>query len=280
MKILVESGATKSDWRVISGDGSVSESLRLPGINVSTMDSETIGGIISDAMNALGVKSAEGLYFYTAGVVTEEVEKALVSRLNAAASLGEIEICDDLTAAARALFGRGSGIVAILGTGSNSCFYDGRDIFRKVRSGGFILGDEGGGAVLGKLFLADYLKGLVPGKVAEAFEASFDSSYSGIVQNVYRSQAPSAYLGSFAPFILSFYSSEPYIQSLVDSNFKSFINRALRAYDTARYPLGITGGFAFACKDILERLCSEAGIRIGKIVAEPAQGLAEYHSSL
>jgi N-acetylglucosamine kinase-like BadF-type ATPase len=277
MKIIVECGATKSDWRLISPDGKQAGRKLLPGINVSTASMERNMETIASGMEEFAAARPDGVYFYTAGIVTPEVRSRLEAAIRAYSNPSEVEICTDLVAAARAVCGREPGIVAIVGTGSNTCFYDGREVSQAVRSGGYIIGDEGGGAVLGKLFLADLIKGLVPDEVARDFASRYDASYEGIVAGVYRSEAPAGFLGSFAPFILSHYGN-PYVKSLVDGNFRSFIERALKRYPTDRYPLGVVGGFAWACKDIFSRLCAEAGIQLGVFLPEPIDGLIKYHT--
>lgn len=276
MKLIIEAGATKSDWRLISGKEELQQKL-LPGMNVSTMSMEHNLGVISQALEELGRPALDGLYLYTAGIVTPEVSSTLESGIRELIKVNEVEIKDDLVAAARSVCGREPGIAAILGTGSNACFWDGSSVSFKARSGGYILGDEGGGACLGKLFLADIIKGLVPESVAADFASKYDSSYEGIVALVYRSESPSAALGSLAPFILSHY-SDPYIKELVDGNFRSFIRRSLKRYDTARYPVGVVGGLGSACRDIFCRLCTEEGVRTGSFEARPINGLLKYHS--
>lgn len=278
MRIIVESGATKSDWRIVGGDGTTPPPARLfPGMNVSTMPLDHVLGVLTDALESLGRPKLEGLYLYVAGIVTPAIREALESRIRELIDVGEIDIQNDLVAAARAVCGRSEGIVAILGTGSNTCFYDGETVSQKVRSGGYIIGDEGGGACLGKLFIADFIKGLVPEDVAADFASRFDATYAGIVEKVYRSPAPAGFLGSLAPFILSHYGNS-YVKSLVDGNFQSFVDRALRHYDTQRYPVGVVGGFGFACREIFTRICSENGLRIGGFEAEPINGLLKYHN--
>ncbi|MBQ9462338.1 MAG: hypothetical protein IJU68_01615 [Bacteroidales bacterium] len=277
MKIIVESGATKSDWRLISGSGEQVERKLLGGINVSTASMSHNIDTLRKGLAAFGGERLDGVYFYTAGIVTPEVRSLFEAEVRSAADAGEVDVQTDLVAAARAVCGRESGIVAIIGTGSNTCFYDGAQVSQKVRSGGYIIGDEGGGAVLGKLFLADFIKGLVPDEVAADFAAKFDASYAGIVEKVYRSDSPAGFLGSLAPFILSHYGN-PYVKALVDGNFRSFIDRALKSYDTARYPVGVVGGFAWACNDIFTRICREEGVRLGSFLPEPIEGLIRYHS--
>lgn len=275
MKIIVEAGATKSNWRILE-DGERKE-LLLPGMNVSTSDEGHNLDVLSRGLAAAGPGSIDGFYLYTAGIVTPQVSARLSEYIRTLRPVREIEICDDLVAAARAVCGREPGIVAILGTGSNACQWDGAAVSFKVRSGGYILGDEGGGAALGKLFLADFIKGRVPQEVAHDFASKFDGSYSGIVASVYRSASPAGYLGSLAPFILSHYSN-PYIKELVDNNFRSFITRSLLSYPVDLYPVGVVGGFGAACKDILEPLCAGYGIQISGFEKEPINGLVKYHS--
>ena len=275
-KIIVESGATKSDWRVLGGDGSEIKRFLRAGTNVSSMKLEDIKSTLTEAFASEGLEKAAGFYLYTAGVVTPEIADELVKHLRSLAQIDEIEINNDLMGAARGACGHEPGIAAILGTGSNTCFYDGSTLSQKVYSGGYVIGDEGSGASLGKLFLADFIKGLVPDEIATDFAKEFDSSYAGIVQGVYRSASPSGYLGSLAPFILRHY-SHPYAKALVDKNFQSFIDRSLLRYDTARYPVGIVGGFGWACKDIITPLLDKAGIKVSRFIKAPIEGLCEYH---
>ena len=275
-KIIVESGATKSDWRVLGQDGREVKRFLRAGTNVSSMKLEDIKSTLTEAFASEGLEKAAGFYLYTAGVVTPEIADELVNHLRSLAQIDEIEINNDLMGAARGACGHEPGIAAILGTGSNTCFYDGSTLSQKVYSGGYVIGDEGSGASLGKLFLADFIKGLVPDEIARDFAKEFDSSYAGIVQGVYRSASPSGYLGSLAPFILRHY-SHPYAKALVDKNFQSFIDRSLLRYDTARYPVGIVGGFGWACKDIITPLLDKAGIKVSRFIKAPIEGLCEYH---
>ena len=218
------------------------------------------------------------VYMYTAGVVTESVEEELSQLFRAMFSCERVEICDDLTAAARAACGHQAGIVAILGTGSNSCQYDGEKIVKRVYSSGFILGDEGSAATLGKLFIADFLKGLVPEDIAADFRQRYPSDYATIIANVYRSESsPSGYLGSFAPFIMEHYAN-PYIQSLVDGNFRAFIIRSLRQYDVEQYPIGVVGGFGNALRDVFKRVAEQEGIHIERFISNPIEELIKYHT--
>ena len=277
MKVIIESGATKSDWRVLDSNGTQIRQFHKAGTNVSAMQLGVVQKTLAEAIGQEGLSGARGIYLYTAGVVTGEIRKALSSCIRECAPEADIDIQDDLMGAARGACGHDSGIVAILGTGSNTCFYDGVSVYRKVYSGGYVIGDDGSGAALGKLFLADFIKSLVPGEIADAFSARFDSSYPAIVEGVYRSASPSGYLGSIAPFLLENYGN-PSVKELVDGNFRAFIRRSLLKYETSNYPVGIVGGFGWACKDILNPLLAEEGIRVSRFLKAPVDGLCGYHA--
>ena len=275
--IIVESGATKSEWRVLERGGKEVKRFFRAGMNVSTMRMEDVQATLAEAVGREGLMNAGGFYLYTAGIVTPEVRRMVEGLLREHFRIGDVDIQNDLTGAARAACGHEPGIAAILGTGSNTCFYDGELLTQKVYSGGYVIGDEGSGASLGKRFLADYIKGLVPEPLATDFAREFDASYAGIVQGVYRSASPSGYLGSLAPMILRHY-DHPYARDLVDRNFQDFIDRSLLRYDVAAYPVGIVGGFGWACRDILRPLCEKAGIRISRFIQAPIEGLCAYHT--
>ena len=281
MKVIVESGATKSDWRLITDNGDEKARLIRAGMNVSIMQLQEIEATLREAgckMQQTASEEITSIHFYIAGVITEEIEAALQAILKNIFKEADVEIQNDLVAAARAVCGHKPGIAAILGTGSNSCQWDGTKIVKRVYTGGFILGDEGSAATLGKLFIADFLKGLVPSEISEDFSSRFPSDYSTIIANVYRSEnSPSGYLGSFTPFIMEHY-NHPYIKEMVDGNFRAFIRRCIKQYDTDKYNVGIVGGFGYALREIIERIAAEEGISISKFIKAPIDGLIEYHS--
>jgi len=281
MKLIVESGATKTDWCALLADGSA---LRLKGLgmNVTTQSSEDVKSILMDTVGELPSEPVSEVHFYAAGLISSgeavpEAAKNLHAALMALWPDAEKEYASDLLDAARSVCGHESGIAAIMGTGSNSCFYDGKQIVKNVRSCGFILGDEGGGAALGRDFMADFLKGLMPEELSREFAGQFTVDYMTVVKNVYRGSAPSKYLGSFAPFIMDRYEKYDYVRELADRNFRRFIERALLQYDIERYPVGVVGGFGYAYRDIFRRIAAEYGIRISTIIPTPMDGLVEYH---
>lgn len=277
MTIIVESGATKSDWRLVGDDGRQISRHLLPGMNVSSMPIDVVKNVLSTGISQVGpLDGGVSFYMYTAGVVTDAIRNELASHIKSLSAFEDLDIQTDLVGAARSVLGKEPGIAAIMGTGSNTCFYDGIRVSQKVMSGGYVIGDDGSGAALGRLFLCDFIKNLIPEDVAADFAAMFDATYAGIVENVYRSASPSGYLGSLAPFIISHYDS-PAIKAMVDCNFQRFIDRSLKHYDTDRYPVGIVGGFGYACKDIFAPMCEAAGLSVKSFLKEPIEGLIEYH---
>lgn len=274
--IICESGATNADWRVIENGGQVIREIS-SGINVSTMKIEIIESIIKDVSERLPAVRYDEIHFYTAGVITPSIENALYDLLKKCFAVSQIEIQNDLVASARAACGHAPGIAAIMGTGSNSCQWDGERIVRHVKSGGFIIGDDGSASVLGKLFISDFIKGLVPEEIAFGYSERYPSDYHEIVEMVYHNQcSPSAWLGSLCPFIMSHY-SHPYIKNLVDGNVRAFVDRSLMQYEVEKYPVAIIGGFGNALKDIVRPIFEENGIRIRAFIPSPIEELIRYH---
>ena len=274
--IICESGATKADWRVIENGGQVIREIS-SGINVSTMKIEIIESIIKDVSERLPAVRYDEIHFYTAGVITPSIENALYDLLKKCFTVSQIEIQNDLVASARAACGHTPGIAAIMGTGSSSCQWDGERIVRHVKSGGFIIGDDGSASVLGKLFISDFIKGLVPEEIAFGYSERYPSDYHEIVEMVYHNQcSPSAWLGSLCPFIMSHY-SHPYIKNLVDGNVRAFVDRSLMQYEVEKYPVAIIGGFGNALKDIVRPIFEKNGIRIRAFIPSPIKELIRYH---
>ena len=264
MKLIVDCGATKADWVIAGG-----KSVRTPGFNLAHTSGQQLEAIVKDAAEKLG-PGIDSIHFYAAGLVGESPVD--LGRWFPGAT---VEYASDMLGVARAVCGRAPGIAAIIGTGANTCQYDGRDITRKVACGGFILGDEGSASVLGRLFITDYLKSFVPETLAAAFARYFEADYPTIVKNVYGGSSPARYLGSFAPFLLSHYASEEYVKDLVDNNFRAFFERTICRYD--RLPVGVVGGFGYACREILERIGREYDVQISTLAASPMEGLLTYY---
>ena len=276
MKLIAESGATKTDWRSVSGDGTVL-SFRTAGLNPAVCDAESINAAVRAAVPALNPegKRVEAVYFYGAGLVSEESAAPIRAALEMWCPFADVFFFSDLLAAARALFGDGSGIVAIMGTGSNSCLYEDGRIAGNIRPGGFILGDEGSGAALGKAFVADFVKDMLPEDIAREFADAYGLDYPAVVRKVYREPSPSAFLASFAPFLLE-RSSHPYVRSLIDGCLGAFIDRSLARYGSTGL-VGVVGSFGCACEPILRETGASRGLEFVKFIQSPIDELVKYH---
>jgi len=269
MILIVESGATKTDWCLVGPEG-VASRLQTRGMNLSSIAAEANAAVFAEAVeNFSGV---DEVHFYAAGLLEfpTELDRVFKERFPKAT----FEYASDLLAAARAACGHEEGIAAILGTGSNTCHYDGERIVRNIHGGGFIIGDEGSAAALGRMFLSDMVKELVPERIAEAFASFHEADYVSIVRNIYKDPAPSRYLGSLAPFLLENREND-YVKGLVERNFRNLFERALVRYD--RFPVGVVGGFGCACRAELERLGAEYGLTFSRFIPSPMEGLVAYH---
>lgn len=282
MILIAEAGGTKTDWCVI--DRNAAEPLvlkfRSDGINMASMDEELLVSRLESAASGLAVYgySVEEVHFFGAGIVGGPVKlyaERMVARFFPKA---EIHCASDSVAAAIALFGRDRGIAVILGTGSNCCLFDGEDAIQPVRSGGFILGDEGSAATLGRLFIADYIKEIVPPDVSAALEADMGRKlgYDEIVANVYKSPAPAAYLSGFASFVFE-HLDNPYCEGLVRRNIEDFITRILVRYDTESLPVGVVGTYGKFCRPYLEEIGSRYGIHFTKFITSPMEELVKFY---
>ena len=263
--LVIDCGATKADWALSDGTR-----LRTAGFNLAHTPPEELQTLLDGAAAQLGPDIGR-VYLYAAGLVAESPVD-----LDRWFPGAEVSYASDMLGAARAVCGRNPGLAAIIGTGANTCQYDGRDIVRKVNCGGFILGDEGSASVLGRLFVTDYLKGCMPQALSQAFSQRFQADYPTLVKEVYSGAAPARYLGSFAPFILENYPQYAYVQELVDGNFRRFFERTILQYNAL--PLGIVGGFGYACRDLIRRIGAEYGVTFSTILASPLEGLLQYHA--
>jgi N-acetylglucosamine kinase-like BadF-type ATPase len=218
------------------------------------------------------------IHFYAAGVTGIEMEQKMQKCFRSIFPNAVCTVDSDMVAAARALCGNKPGIACILGTGSNSCFYDGHNILPdKVPAGGFILGDEGGGAVLGRKLLSDFIKRQLPAEIDLAFTSQYpqiDIHY--IIQKVYREPIPQRFLAAFSPF-LNEYRNHPHINHLLRTSFAEFFSRNAAQYDYRRYPVNMVGSIAHYYSDIIHEEAQKQGMTIGKILKAPIEGLLEYH---
>jgi N-acetylglucosamine kinase-like BadF-type ATPase len=223
----------------------------------------------------------EHIYFYGAGCANAEKTKVMESSLVAQFKT-PVTVESDLLGAARGLLVKEQGLACILGTGSNSCYYDGEKVVKNVRPLGFILGDEGSGVSLGRTFLSDFVKGLLPAELEASFVKEFGLDYTQIVRKVYKEPAASAFMASLAPFILS-HKDDLYVQELLEDCLESLVKRALVRYaDHAKdgaVNVGVVGSFGCACEDMLREIGARYGLNFVKFIKSPIDELVTYHTA-
>jgi N-acetylglucosamine kinase-like BadF-type ATPase len=276
MIVIADSGSTKTEWCFVE-NGTIRERVVSNGINPYF---ETIDDIIAEVKSVFarfyfgGIIS--NIYFYGAGCTPDksDIVKYCISKVVGDDVL--IEVNSDLLGAARALFGKERGIASILGTGSNSCYYNGEYIKENISPLGFILGDEGSGAVIGKLFIGALLKNQFGEDFKHKFLIEYNLTPEEIIDRVYRKPFPNRFLASLSPIIAKYVSDER-IYSLILNCFKEFFKRNVMQYDYMNLNVSFIGSVAFHYKDILTEAAKEFGITISKIEISPINGLVEYH---
>jgi glucosamine kinase len=276
MRIIADSGSTKTAWKLIMEDKAVI-SLETEGINPYYQDVKEITDFLKDHLMPQLTETVSEIHFYGAGCAGEGKCNLVKEAISNIVSAPLIEVNSDLLGAARALCCNDSAIVCILGTGSNSCYYNGNIIVRNISPLGYILGDEGSAAVLGKKLVADYLKNMMPESLRILFEKEYSISSSEVLNRVYRSEFPNRYLSGFAPF-LSKYIGDNYCERLVISEFQDFVQRNVLNYKESReLPVNFTGSIAYHFENQLKMALQSNGLTSGRIVQHPIDLLVEYH---
>lgn len=276
MKLIAESGSTRTE-RALVEDNHLVQRVFTEGLNPFFQTRREISRSVRLGLpESFFKKKLDQVYYYGAGCSSYEKKNILGASLVAQFKT-PIQVESDLLAAARGLFKCEAGIACILGTGSNSCFYDGKIIVKNVKAAGYILGDEGSGAVLGKLFLADLLKGLAPKELANEFHEKFRISVNDVMESVYNLPFPNRFLGTIAYFLGDYMDNE-YVYNLLTNNLRSFFNRNVCQYDYINYPIRFVGSLAYAYPDILQEVAQEFGVEIDVIEETPMNGLIEFHS--
>lgn len=275
MLLIAESGSTKTQWCLIDNDR-LEDLINTPGVNPFNLSSIEIEGIIRPV--SIGVDSHElvKIYFFGAGCSTVKNKEKISNALFNVFHCHNIEIDTDLKAACLALAGDAPGMIGLIGTGSNSCIWDGSNIVANVPSLGYVLGDEGGGVSIGKQLIADYLKKLMPAHLRQKFSEKYDVSIEFVLERVYQMQMPNRYMAGYAPFAEENI-DDPYCRELITRQFSSFIERNIMLYPNYnKYKLSFCGSIAYSHRDILLEICNQHKLSIDKIVKEPINDLAIY----
>lgn len=278
MILIADSGSTKTDWCMMENGEPVLR-FQTRGTNPFFQTEEEIRKEIETGLlPALKDYVPSVVYFYGAGCAFPEKNEMIRRAINQYVPVS-VEVGSDLLAAARALCGDRPGIACIMGTGSNSCYYDGKEIVKNVSPLGFILGDEGSGAVLGKLLIGDVLKDQLPPALKEQFLAQYELTPALIMDRVYRQPFPNRFLAGFSPFILE-HLDEPAIWELVTRSFLAFFTRNVKQYDYLELPVHLVGSVAWHYQDILKDIAFDLSICLGTIAQSPMEGLVRYYGEI
>lgn len=282
MKLIADSGSTKVEWCLLDHDKPVRQ-IFTSGFNALMLTEEEIAQYLDDElMSQLGeqARSVTEVHFYGAGCIDEEVCRNVRRAIRQNIDVPTIEAHSDLLGAARALFGEREGIACILGTGSNSCYYNGREIKDHVSPLGYILGDEGSGAVLGRHLIGDVLKHQLPRELCDRFLDEYNLTSNAIIRRVYKEPSPNRFLASVTPFLLKNI-EEPAIHRLVLNEFKSFFVRNVAQYD--RYsvlPVSFVGSIAYLYRSVLDEAAAALDATVDTVIKTPMEGLVKYHANL
>lgn len=274
MILIVDSGSTKTHW-CLAENGVIQKELKTKGMNPFFQCPAELSFEVCKMKLSMKQFPIERIFFYGAGCAFGK-QQLVIDAFKENTDI-PLEVYSDLLGAARSLCGRSAGIASILGTGSNSCFYDDEQIVQNVSPLGFILGDEGSGSALGKRFFGDLLKDLLPIEIVEAFTQTYDLRVDDILNAVYKEPFPNRFLAKFSPFIIR-HIHVPEIEALVKANFADFFQRCIMQYDYANYPVHFIGSIASYYEEQLRSSAEALGITVGTVEQSPMKGLIRYHS--
>ena len=279
MIIIADSGTTKTEWAVISKHHSVKKT-QTASFNPYFIDQKFVeeSVIENDLLNELKDKTLR-IFFYSAGCGNDSNKRILSEILMNVFWNARIVIESDLLGAARGLLQTNQGIIAVLGTGSNSGFYNGKEIVQKQPSLGYVLGDEGSGNAIGKSLLRAYAYKEMPERIEKKFEQQFGRDIQYFIQRLYKDPFPGYYLASFVPFCVD-YKKEEFIRDLIEVNFTSFFEHHILKYSNKGEGLCFAGSVAWAFKDVLHDVSNKNKVSINCIEKSPLQSLVDYHYSL
>lgn len=277
MILIADSGSTKIDWCVVD-HGKLVKQVFTCGMNALLLTEEEMQlRIATELASEVSDYPIDKVYYYGAGCVSEEVCNNVRNAIAASIKADHIEVYTDLLAAAHAVCDREPGIACILGTGSNSCVYDGKNITDNVSPLGYILGDEGSGAVLGKILVGDVLKNQLPQHLCDKFLEQYQLDRLTIIRRVYKEPQANRFLASVTRFLIENI-NEPSIHQLVYNSFKSFFVRNIANYKGYKeYKINFVGSIAFFYQDVLREVAADMGCTVGNIIQSPMDGLINYH---
>ena len=276
MKLIAESGGTKTKWCAVS-ESKETKIVSTIGLNPNFVSEETIKEVLaSEVLPSMDNPTVEEVWFYGAGCAGKAMERKIESAIGSVLPSASVHVFSDLTGAARGLLGKEKGFICMIGTGSNSGYYDGRNIIANVPPLGFILGDEGS-STSGKKLLADFLRGIMPQSLADEFRNIYGAERMEFVSHVYRGVFPSRYIGGFVEFLKD-HISDNYCRNLVKKSFEEFVWRNLKLYKVkGKTEMAVTGSVAWLLRDIIEEVFQENDFTISLISQGPIDGIIRYH---
>ena len=278
MIIIADGGSTKTNWCLLNEEGQ-KVYFNTEGYNPYFSSTEYITDSLRKSVpQDIAVGNVDEVYYYGAGVHNEEKAGIVKTALQSHFPNATIFVGHDLLAAARALLGNNAGFAAILGTGTNTCIYDGKDVALNIDSLAYILGDEGSGCYIGKKLLSDYLRGYMPAEVREVFHETYKLSADEIMDNIYSKPLPNRFLASFSKFVYDNPVNIEYSRNIVKSSFKDFFENLVIHYPNYQsYSFNCIGSVAYNFRNVLEELANHYGMKVGRIMRSPIDDLVKYH---
>ncbi|HEY1871487.1 MAG TPA: N-acetylglucosamine kinase [Chitinophagaceae bacterium] len=276
VKLIADSGATKAEWCLLNG--SRKKTIFTQGISPYFLNGKQIHQLLlKELYPGLKGTAINELYYYGTGCANPANARLVKRAIQKTFPGTRVEVTHDLMAAARAVCGNKKGIVCILGTGSNSCYYDGKKIVKNSPGLGYVLGDEGSGAYLGKKVLQYYLYNIFDEELKEKFDKKYKTTVVDILESVYKKPLPNRYLAGFAIFLAE-NRGHYMIENIIEDGLNDFFFHHLQKYkETLSLPVNFIGGIAYGFKDILKELCETYKFELGKIIKNPMEGLIDFH---
>lgn len=285
MILIADSGSTKTDW-CLCKKGTVLCSIQTQGINPYHQSEEAIEAVLHEELlpqltqhSAFNIQNSLDIVFYGSGCANETACNRIKKAIHKVLETKDITVHSDLLGAARALCGHEEGIACVLGTGSNSCLYNGKEITANTPPLGYILGDEGSSAVLGRRLVGDCLKNQLPEAIRDEFLTEYGLTQEIILEKVYRQPLANRFLASLTPF-LSKHREVPEVHNLLVESFVAFFVRNVKQYRRPWLPIHFVGSIANAFAPELKEAAESLGMELGTIMRSPMEGLIKYHTGV
>lgn len=279
--VIADGGSTKCRWAVVES-GRVARVFETKGVNPIQLSADAISDLWRQDADFRLASQVDTVFYYGAGCIGGEPDDRITTAVGELTGCADVRVFSDMLGAARALFGSSRGVACILGTGCNSCLYDGRVIVSNVRPLGYILGDEGSGADIGKHIVADALKGLLPDDLTRRFFDFAEADYHTVIKRIYAEPRANAYLASFARFAAENI-ERPQIHDIVSGRFAAFLRRNVALYARGAESaerVGFVGGVAAQFEPILRRVCADAGVGPVVVERDPLMSMVRYHAGV